>query len=267
MLDVISAARLHRRMSSGRTGPFLLECESSEQQLVEVVAKFTGPQLAVEGLIREALCAMLAADLSLPVPECFCVALPTDFLAALAATHPSESAALTSAIPLGFGSRKLPPGYSAWMPESSIPNAMQVDAAEIYAFDLLVQNPDRRPRNPNLLAKGERFAIIDHEMALVTQGALFWKPPWESGALAAGNAASNHILWAGLRRTTPDLSRLLGAWEAIDDARIGAYGAAIPPAWIPTADTRRTLDAALVFLRELRQNLRPAMQEIMRTLA
>jgi len=267
MLDVINAARLHRRMSSGRTGPFLLECENGEQQLVEVVAKFTGPHLAAEGLIREALCAMLAADLSLPVPECFCVALPTDFLAALAATHLSESAALSSAIPLGFGSRKLPPGYAAWMPERSIPKAMQAEAAEIYAFDLLVQNPDRRPSNPNLLSKGERFAIIDHEMALMTEAIVGWKPPWETGALSASSAPKGHVLWSVLRRTTPDLSRLLGAWEAIDDSRIDTYGSAIPPTWIPAADVRRTLEVAMGFLRDLRRNLRPAMQEIMRTLA
>lgn len=266
MLDTITATRLHRRMSSGRTGPFLLECEGSDQQTVEVVAKFTGPQLAAEGLIREALCAMLAADLGLPVPECFCVALPADFLAALDATHPSESAALSAAIPLGFGSRKLPPGYAAWMPARSIPRAMQAEAAEIYAFDLLVQNPDRRPANANLLSKGERFAIFDHEMALVTEGVLFWKPPWETGALAVANTASNHILWSGLQGKTPDLSRLLGAWEAIDDSRIDAYRAAVPPAWIPAPPVRRMLDAAVRFLRDLRQNLRPAIQEVMRTL-
>jgi hypothetical protein len=267
MLETITATRFHKRMTTGRTGPFLLECEDGQQNPLEVVAKFTGPQLPPEGLIREALCAMLAADLQLPVPACHCVALPADFLAALAATHAVEAAVLSAAIPLGFGSTKLPPGYAAWMPGRSIPKAMQAEAAEIYAFDLLVQNPDRRPTNPNLQSKGERFAIFDHEMALVTQGVLFWQPPWVSGSLSAAGTAAAHVLWSGLHRSTPDLSRLLGAWESIDDARIAAYGAAIPTEWIPAAATRQTLDHTLGFLRDLRQNLRPAMHEIMRTLA
>lgn len=267
MLETITATRFHRRMTSGRTGPVLLECEDDAEDTLEVVAKFKGPHLPCGGLIREALCAMLAADLRLPVPACYCVELPADFLAALAVMHSAEADALSASIPLGFGSAKLPPGFSAWMPERDIPKAMLPAAGEIYAFDLLVQNPDRAPRNPNLQSKGERFAIFDHELALVTEGVLFWQPPWEVGALAGAGTAAGHVLWSGLHRRAPDLSRLLSAWEAIDDARIAAYGAAIPPEWTPTPEDRRTLERALAFLSDLRENLRPAMQEIMRTLA
>lgn len=173
MFDTIVATRLHRRMTRGRTGPFLLECETPAGDAIEVVAKFTGPQLAVTGLVREALCAMLAADLGLPVPACLCVRVEPDFLAGLAQSHPDEAAFLAAAVPQGFGSTKLPPGFNAWMPGRSIPLAMRAAAAEIYAFDLLIQNPDRRPHNPNLQHKGEQWAIFDHELALVTEGVLF----------------------------------------------------------------------------------------------
>lgn len=261
------ATRFDRRMTSGRTGPFLLECEHATNGSVEVIAKFTGPQLPVGGLVREALCAMLAADLGLPVPPCFCVELRADFLVALASVHPADAAALATAVPVGFGSAKLPPGFTNWMPGRGIPKAMRLAAAEIYAFDLLVQNPDRRPGNPNLQAKGECFAIFDHEMALVTDGVLFWRPPWESGALTAMGAPDGHILRPGLRGKLPDFARLIGAWEAIDDVRLSAYRAALPREWTPTAEEAHTADAALGLLRDLRNNLRPAIQEITRTLA
>lgn len=267
MLDTLIAMRFDRRMSKGRTGPFLLECEHADQGNIEVVAKFTGPQLTVEGLVREALCAMLAADLGLPVPACYCVCIEPDFLSALVDTQPDAAAFLAGSVPMGFGSEKLPPGFAAWMPGRSIPKAMQAAAAEIYAFDLLVQNPDRRPDNPNLQSKGERFAIFDHEMALVTEGVLFWRPPWEPGALEALRAPAGHILWQGLRGSAPDLSRLVGAWEAIDDARLTAYGQAIPSQWTPTPLAVQTMQTVLGFLRDLRNNLGPAMQEITRTLA
>lgn len=266
MLDSVTAVRFHRRMTSGRTGPFLLECEDAVQGSLEVVAKFTGPHLTVEGLVREALCAMLAADLKLPVPACYCVALTTEFLAALASTHQAEAQYLSTAIPVGFGSRALPPGYAVWMSGRSIPKLMQAAAAEIYAFDLLVQNPDRKPNNPNLQSKGDTFAIFDHELALMTQGVLFWRPPWEPGALAAQGAPEGHILMRGLRGTRPNFARLIAAWEAIDDARLAAYADALPVEWVSAAG-RDCVMVAVGFLRDLRQNLRPAMQEVLGTLA
>lgn len=267
MLDALTAARFDRRMTRGRTGPFLLQGENSAGDAVEVVAKFTSTQLPVEGLVREAFGALLAADLGLPVPACYCVTVPPDFVSAVASSHPTDGAALAAAIPIGFGSAKLPPGFAAWMPERHLPKAMQQAAAEIYAFDLLIQNPDRRPENPNLQSKGDDFAIFDHELALVTEGILFWRPPWEAGALDAMGTPARHVLYPALRGSKPDLARLVGTWEAIDEARLAVYRAALPPQWTPTAQVAHTADAAIDFLRNLCHHIRPAMREILRTLA
>jgi hypothetical protein len=267
MLDALNATRFDRRMTRGRTAPFLLEGETVTGDVVEVVAKFTSPQLPVEGLVREAFGALLAADLGLPVPACYCVTAAPDFVAAVSSTHPADGAVLAAAIPVGFGSAKLPPGFIAWMPERRLPKAMRQAAAEIYAFDLLIQNPDRRPENPNLQSKGDDFAIFDHEMALVTEGILFWRPPWDAGALDAMGAPVRHVLHPLLRGSQPDFARLVGAWEAIDDARLSAYRAALPPQWTPAAQEAHTADRAIDFLRDLRHHIRPAMREILRTLA
>ena len=64
-----------------------MECEGDAGKPDEVIAKFTGPQLSVAGLVREALCALLAADLNLPVPACHCVQITSEFLDGLAASH------------------------------------------------------------------------------------------------------------------------------------------------------------------------------------
>jgi hypothetical protein len=143
---------------------------------------------------------------------------------------------------------------------------MRQAAAEIYAFDLLIQNPDRRSDNPNLQFKGGEFAIFDHELALVTEGNLFWRPPWEAGALDALGAPAQHVLYPALRGSQLDLARLIGAWEAIDNARLAGYRAALPPEWTASARVAQTADIAIDFLRNLRQNIRPAMSEILRTL-
>jgi hypothetical protein len=206
---------------------------------------------------------MVASDLGLPVPACYCVHLEPDFLAALASTHKIEFAVLSAAVQVGFGSHKLSPGFASWMPGRSIPRSMLQSAAEIYAFDLLVQNPDRRPDNPNLQSCHEDFAIFDHELALVTEGILFWKPPWVLGALTAAGAVGQHALRAGLSGYTPDYSRLIGAWESISDARLLQYRSTLPLLWtVPPL----AADTAVAFLRDLRDNIHPAMREILRTL-
>ncbi|MCK7468807.1 MAG: hypothetical protein MZU91_12240 [Desulfosudis oleivorans] len=201
MLDSLTATRFDRRMTKGRTGPFLLECETVAGDAVEVVAKFNGPQLPVEGLVREALCAMLAADLGLPVPACYCVHLQPDFLAAVASTHGAEAAVLAAAVPVGFGSAKLPPGFSAWMPGRSIPKGMQQGAAEIYAFDLLVQNPDRRPDNPNLQVQGRALRDLRSRT-----GPRHRRHPVLAPAMGAGRAGGPGR--AGPPRAAPGTARL-----------------------------------------------------------
>lgn len=43
---------------------------------------------------------------------------------------------------------------------------MQRDqAAAIFAFDLLIQNPDRHTVNPNLWTRSDRLVVYEHEQA------------------------------------------------------------------------------------------------------
>ena len=72
--------------------------------------------------------------------------------------------------PVAFGSKHLPPGYTSWPLGKSIPKDALVTAAEIFAFDVLIVNDDRRPENPNCLFSGSSLAIYDHEAALFTKG-------------------------------------------------------------------------------------------------
>jgi hypothetical protein len=37
------------------------------------------------------------------------------------------------------------------------------DAVNIFAFDALIQNPDRRSANPNLFTQGDNIYVYDHE--------------------------------------------------------------------------------------------------------
>lgn len=265
MLCEVSVSRFIRRMTNGRTGPVLLEAERGDGSLVEVIAKFSGSgNIGAPGLVREALCAMLAADLGLPVPEPVLVRLEPDFMEALAETEPKVNQTLATSLPLGFGSTKLPPGFSAWMRDRLVPEVMRPAAAEIFAFDLLVQNPDRKPDNPNLQARGDQFAIFDHELALITEGVLFWQPPWVPGSLVQAGSVERHVLKAGLKGYTGGLERLASAWKCLPNERFDQYRAALPIEWDEAAGVA---DKGLTFLREVRDNAELAFEEVLRVLS
>lgn len=83
MLEQVTAVRFDRRMGSGKTWPCLLSClrSSSEDDELEIITKFSGGcERKVGGLVAEAIAAMLASDLDLPIPEPVLVEFDTEFV-------------------------------------------------------------------------------------------------------------------------------------------------------------------------------------------
>ena len=111
--------------------------------------------------------------------------------------------------------------------------------------------------------KGEQVAIFDHELAFVLEGVLFWKPPWEAGGLANIAQPDQHVFYKAIKSQSIDFSRLIGAWEAISDDRLAQYQAALPAEWNGASDMIRKV---LGFVRQLRDNIRPAMMEMQKVL-
>lgn len=264
MLKLITAIRFDRRMTSGKTWPCLLAGVSTDGQEVEVVAKFSaGCERKVGGLVAEAIGAMLAADLDLPVPEPYLVEFDTD-LANMLPGHEAELAArLRASVPMAFGLAKLPPGFAVLPKDKAIPQSLRAQAAEIFAFDALVQNPDRRPENPNCLLDGRSFAIFDHELAFLTEGVIGWQPPWKPGGLDIYKGTNRHIFFSSLQGKNLDFSRIEGAWRAISDARLCEYRQSLPITW---SDGRATAENALSYIAQVRENIVSALAEVRRVL-
>ena len=262
MLENVEATRFDRAMTKGRTMPLLLAAEYSDGRSVELIGKFShGGQIGAIGLAREAISAMLAADLGLPVPQPLLVTISDAFIETV--PNPDAAALLRQSLRVGFGSSKLPNGYTVWPNGNSVPQRMLAQAAEIFAFDALIQNADRHPKNPNMQVKGEQLAIYDHELAFIWEGVLFWKPPWEAGGLDNIAHPDRHVFFTAIKGQTLDFSRLIGAWEAISDARLAQYQAALPAEWNGASDM---IGKVLGFVRELRDNIRPAMMEVQKVL-
>ena len=262
MLDLVTAIRFDRRMGSGKTKPMLFACAAPDGNEVEVVAKVSaGCDRGVGGLVSEAITAMLAADLGLPVPEPFLVQLDQKFIETWCDTEVHELA--KKSVQVGFGSKKLPYGFTTWPVDKAIPPHLRTTATEILAFDVLTLNDDRRPENPNCLCDGKSFAIIDHELCFITEGVIGRKPPWEPGALEYMVRPRAHLFSDMLRGRDVNLDRFAGAWEGITDARLAEYRAALSPEW---ANDHGVAEKTLGYIAQVRDNIQAAVAEIRRVL-
>jgi len=88
MLTPVSAIRFDKVIATGRTKPAIFTCAREDATEVELVVKFTaGCEMKNRSMVAEAIAALIAADLDLPVPEPFLVKLEAD----LAATIPDAA--------------------------------------------------------------------------------------------------------------------------------------------------------------------------------
>jgi len=259
MLKPVTAIQFHRPMGVGKTAPSLVTCADDDGKPEELIVKFAGGcEAGIGSLLREAIAALMAADLDLPVPEPFLVNVAADFVA----TIPEEDARYRQAknnaaasIGWNFGSKKLPPGFSTIPKGRPIPQALMPLAAEILAFDTFIANPDRTVENPNCQSNGREFGIFDHELAFRTEGVLFWKAPWEKDSISFPKGQPDkirHVFVDEVRGSEPDFRRLAGAFDVLTDDRLNEYRTELPNEWVGDGgDLGRILD----YVQALKQNI------------
>jgi hypothetical protein len=261
MLRTATAIRFDKSVSSGKTKPGIFVCGLANGSEVELIVKFAGGcEMKERALVTEAIAAMMAADLDIPVPEPFVVVLEPGFADQIPDSAIRERA---KRLPIpAFGSKKLPPGFSTIVADRSVPTALLQTAAEILAFDTFIANPDRTAANPNCLTNGRAFAIYDHELALFTDGLIGWRPPWESGGIGfpKGLAANRrHIFLEQFRGQELNLKRLAGAFDLLNESRLTEYRTALPPEWIGDGQAAQ---AILDYIAELKRNVNAAIKQL-----
>ena len=234
MTSLVTATRFSKVMGSGRTQPCLMVCEDDAGDEIEVVVKLRKhPQILPGGFVAEAMASFLASDLGLPVQQPYRVEITKDF----AQTVPDAGlrGIVEQSEGLNFGCAMWGPGHTIWPRDQSLPKAMKRTAMEIFAFDGLIQNPDRKDRNPNCAYLGDDFLLYDHETAFSNFFLLFAKPPWEPGGV---DFLKDHIFRHTLRGEALELDRLQGALEALDAGRFREYVKRLPPQSDAEAITR-----------------------------
>jgi hypothetical protein len=263
MLATVTAAEYVRAMEAGRTSPLLVNCERSDGTILPVVVKFSDfCDLREAHLAREIIAACLAGDLGLPVPESFVVEIPDRWPEIV--PEVALRARIAASGRFAFGSKLITGGYSAWTADTHIKEGMIDLCLAIFAFDAIIQNPDRRTGNPNCLVRGEEIRIIDHELAFAHRVVLGWRAPWLVGGLNWLERKGSHIFLADLKRSGLDLGPIRQMWNAIADDRLIAYRTAVPAEWGHVA---ADLDSAITLIRDARNNIDACITEIRRILS
>lgn len=260
MLPKVTAVSLIKAFDKGRTVPCLLLCQDAEGNDIEAVIKWrSGPETMDLGGICELLAALLADDLGLKTPKPLLIEIAPDFHQGILSPTLSQ-VARKSAGP-NFGTVFIP-NLPTWPTGRDVPLNLKQSAAEALAFDVLVDNPDRRRDKPNLLSNGAELTLLDHEQAFsFLRGVIGWRPPW---ADADVRHLSKHVFFQQLKGAAPTFDRLTGALAAVSDTRLDEYGRLVPAEWTAAGDaTERILD----YLRQARDNRAALFAAVTRLLA
>jgi hypothetical protein len=196
-------------------------------------------------LSNELLAARLAAYFGIAAPEPAIVVLDNALVELIARSHPSKAKLVRDSVGLNFGTKALR-GVTIWPTDKSIPEVMWQSAVNIFAFDALIQNPDRRYNNPNLFTQGDGLLIFDHDLAFSFVTAVFpTVAPWKLGDQ---QYLVDHAFYRKLRSRPIDLSGFTALLGGASDAMLKTIVADIPTEW--NNDSLRKIERHLRMVRE-----------------
>jgi hypothetical protein len=262
----LTATQFIKPMFTGRNHPLLLGCEDNEAKPFEVVVKFRGQEMNEKAQIAELVTAQLADDLGLQVPQVAIVDVPVGFDSIISET---KLATMVKASPgLNFGSVNLGAGFTTWPPGRNPIGAQRDQAADIFAFDTLIQNPDRRAVNPNLWARSDRMGVYDHEQAFsflalpIIGGAA---KPWATANQGTSfRFLEKHIFYQNLRGGRLDFGPFKEKLGALTDEELQTYADSVPTEWRKKSDFCNNIVEYLSEARKQRESLIQFIKHLLR---
>jgi len=248
----LQAEAVEAENRSGRTVPVAMWCRDSValQSCQYMVKLWSSVELQTRSLARELFAALLAAVLRLQVPKAAVVEISANLHRSV--PNPELGKRLRSSIGANFGSEIVTP---AVIYRSLDQNHIE-QAVDVFAFDMLLQNPDRRRDKPNMFQNGNGLIVFDHEMAFPYADPRMMLGikvrPWD---IARGTPwVTNHILHAPLQRQAQSVTfgSFINRLNALSDDILSEILSRIPPEWI-TANPPE-MDNICEFIREGRDN-------------
>jgi hypothetical protein len=215
-------------MTSGRTKPALFGCNAKTGAWAgDFVVKLVGSMDARErGPSSEFISSRLARHFGILHPEPAAVTVAAELAAWLSAKNHEIASSIVSTP--NFGSRLLTDA-SLWPVGRSLPEAMIPAAAQIFAFDALIGNDDRRSDNQNILVRGDEIFVIDHEAAfaflyLVASRERSWE-------CRSRRSLRNHVFFFQLRRQELNLRLFTQRLSELSDTVLETIVAELPVQW------------------------------------
>lgn len=234
MIQSLVAMQFHRMMHSGRTSPILCGCEDqTERHVGDYVVKLKGcVERGEQGMLSELFASRLASYFGILVPESVLVEISPVFSDLVAQRHSSILDGVRNSVGLNFGS-KLLVGVATWPVDRVIPESMHQVAMNVFAFDALIQNPDRRFDNPNLLVSGDDVYVYDHESAFSFLLAIApSRTPW---TLDDEFYLDRHVFFRGLKgqpHDTMDITDFISRLKSLTDDTLRRITSDIPERWM-----------------------------------
>ena len=221
MLRTVEITRYVTPLREGSSLPALVEADDGR----EYVVKFRGAGHGEKALIAEVVAGEIGRALGLPVPELVLATLPEPI--ARAESHDEIRDLLGWSVGLNVGMAFVPGALASDIARP--PHEGPDWAAAVVWFDDLVVNPDRTPRNPNLVVHDGRTWLIDHGSALYVHHA--WTDPDEHAARPFERIADHVLLpFAGSIESADALMA-----PRLSTAVVNDILEAIPEAWLRDA--------------------------------
>lgn len=153
-----------RELIGGSTKPLLVTADTGNRLETFVAKVFTKRQMdQYAPLATELYANILASSFDIIVPEPALLLFDDDFIDTL--PHNIKLRVQDNKSQYYFAT-KYHPGYFQYIPASHKKTFDTYDIENIFAFDILIRNIDRRIGKPNLLIKGRNYLAIDHELSL-----------------------------------------------------------------------------------------------------
>jgi hypothetical protein len=176
LIPKVEAEIFEEDLSEGSTRPSVMACVNlATEGRDSYVVKY---RTSRGDHCYEFLCISLGRFFHLRTLEPVQVLLTRELAESLQTSHPAVAERVHENLGWNFGTRYLP-GKSLPETEGKLTGTRGDEAARIMAFDVLISNADRRLRKINLLADGNGFWILDHELAfgwcLDVRGFVSWE--------------------------------------------------------------------------------------------
>jgi hypothetical protein len=228
-MRTVRATRYVTAFREGGSLPGLVEADDDGLYVVKFRGAGQGPRV----LVAEWLAGEIARALGLLVPDIVAVDLAKEI--ADPEPHQEIHDLLVASVGRNIGLDFLP-GAMTWYP--AVDRVPDPDwAAAVIWLDGLVTNPDRSPKNPNLLVWHGRPWLIDHGAALYIHHS--WREPEAHARRSHAERLADHVLLAAASSIAAVDERLAAS---VDRGLLERLVAAVPDDWL--ADDPVVGDAA-----------------------